>query len=158
MIWTLSKQELCEIVKKSNSIAQVLKILNLGKTGAGHSVLKKRMIFDEIDFSHMKMGISSNKGRKFQRGMSKEEAISELFVENCGWDAASLRKYVRKFNLLPYECVNCLNKGDWKGKELQLQLDHVNGNNKDNRMGNVRYLCPNCHSQTKNFSGRNKKT
>jgi len=46
-----------------------------------------------------------------------------------------------------YECSECGIK-EWNGKSISLQLDHINGNNKDNRLENVRWLCPNCHSQT----------
>ena len=43
----------------------------------------------------------------------------------------------------------------WNGKPLTLQLHHINGNNRDNRLENLTFLCPNCHSQTDNFSGKN---
>lgn len=59
--------------------------------------------------------------------------------------------------LLKEECVLCGQNNIWNGKKLVLQLDHKNGNNKDNRIENLRILCPNCHTQTETYC-RNKKT
>ncbi len=53
-----------------------------------------------------------------------------------------------------YKCFLC-NIFSWRNKKLTLELDHINGSRNDNRKENLRFLCPNCHSQTKNFRGRN---
>ena len=45
---------------------------------------------------------------------------------------------------------------DWLGEPLAMALHHVNGNGNDNRLENLQLLCPNCHAQTENFSGRNR--
>jgi len=56
--------------------------------------------------------------------------------------------------VLPFRCAECDNVGEWRGRPLTLQLDHVNGIYNDNRLENLRWLCPNCHSQTETFAGR----
>jgi protein-arginine kinase activator protein McsA len=48
-------------------------------------------------------------------------------------------------------------KPEWNGQPLRLQIDHINGNPVDNRQENLRFLCPNCHSQTINFGTKNVK-
>jgi 5-methylcytosine-specific restriction endonuclease McrA len=70
---------------------------------------------------------------------------------------ASLKLRVMADNLIPYKCAICGNEGLHLDKPLSLQLDHINGNSKDNRLDNLRFLCPNCHSQTDTFCGKKNK-
>lgn len=58
------------------------------------------------------------------------------------------------FYHIPYECAICHLKSIWCGKQLVLQVDHINGDHSDCRIENLRFLCPNCHSQTATWSGR----
>lgn len=69
----------------------------------------------------------------------------------------SLKKIIFKHNLIEYSCQNCKNVGIWNNKKLNLQLEHLNGINNDNRLENLAYLCPNCHSQTTTYAGKNRK-
>jgi 5-methylcytosine-specific restriction endonuclease McrA len=62
---------------------------------------------------------------------------------------------ILKENLLPYVCAVC-NVSEWNGKPISLHLDHINGKNGDHRIENLRFLCPNCHSQTDTYTGKNK--
>jgi hypothetical protein len=60
--------------------------------------------------------------------------------------------------LIPYKCRDCNNEGNWNNKKLSLHLEHINGNWDDNRLENLCFLCPNCHSQTPTYCGnKNKK-
>ncbi len=63
----------------------------------------------------------------------------------------NLKKRILDEGLLKEECVLCGQNNLWNGMKLVLQLDHINGNNKDNRIENLRILCPNCHTQTETF-------
>ena len=69
---------------------------------------------------------------------------------------SSVRKRIIKENLIDYKCGVC--KIDtWDNKKLALHLDHINGKNGDHRLENLRWLCPNCHSQTNTYAGKNKR-
>lgn len=65
-----------------------------------------------------------------------------------------LRKQLTEFHQLPYQCAICGMEPEWNGQELVLQIDHINGDHKDNRVENLRFVCPNCHSQTATFAGK----
>jgi hypothetical protein len=57
--------------------------------------------------------------------------------------------------VMPYLCGICCQPPEWNGEKLVLPIDHINGDPTDNRPENLRFLCPNCHSQTETFAGRN---
>lgn len=69
----------------------------------------------------------------------------------------TLKKFLRQNKLLEYKCAHCFTLDTWNGKPLTLEIDHVNGNPCDNRIENLRFLCPNCHSQTPTSRGKKKK-
>lgn len=81
--------------------------------------------------------------------------INEIFKKNSRVDTGYAKDAVIKLSLMSWKCQICKVK-EWQGKMLMLELDHINGDNKDHRLENIRLLCPNCHSQTDNWRGRNK--
>ena len=81
----------------------------------------------------------------------------EVFKENSNYSNEMVKQRIVSQNLLEYKCVKC-GIDSWQGETIVLDLDHINGNNRDNRLTNLRFLCPNCHSQTDTYKGRNKNT
>jgi len=155
-IWTIDKAELEVIVAQSTTIAEILRKLEIYTVGSNRNSLMRRIIQDKISVDHIPTGIDSNKGRKF--GPSKQALSDDIvFVANSQTTRAVVRKKVIKRNLIPYECSECGQQNIWKGKSLSLVLDHINGIPNDHRLENLRFLCPNCNSQTDTFCGRNQK-
>lgn len=66
-----------------------------------------------------------------------------------------LRKTILRAELLPYRCAKCDLGPEWRQQPLTLQLDHINGDCEDDRLANLRFLCPNCHTQTPTWGHRN---
>lgn len=137
--------ELKEIVENSASQREVLSKLGYGQSGASYKTLKDRCKKYNISLEHFQTD---------GRSMSTPITLKD-FCENSTRATKNIKNFILKNNLLLYKCQCCGNTGQWLDKELILQLDHINGNNTDNRLENLRFLCPNCHSQTDTW-GRNK--
>jgi 5-methylcytosine-specific restriction endonuclease McrA len=88
------------------------------------------------------------------RGIKKDIKLRIHRIEEYA-TRASVRKRIIQENLIPYKCDEC-KISEWNGQKLSLHLDHINGINGDNRIENLRFLCPNCHSLTSTYAGRNK--
>lgn len=81
-------------------------------------------------------------------------AIEEGFVENSIMCNSFIKKYLISHFKVEERCESC-GITEWNTSKISFELDHINGASTDNRFENLRLLCPNCHSQTKNFRGRN---
>ena len=152
-IYELSTSEFESLIKSSHNINEVLFKLNLTTVGNSwaYSLVKKRM---------SELGLSGENfiGRSavIQQSKSQAKTNEEMFVENSSYPRCALRRRILRDRLIDYKCANP-NCGisQWNGKDLSLELDHINGINNDNRLQNLRFLCPNCHSQTSTYGSKN---
>ena len=87
---------------------------------------------------------------------SRRLTNEEVFVENSTYARHHIKSRVIEEKLIEYICEECRGDGHWNGKDIVLQLDHRNGVNDDNRLCNLRFLCPNCHSQTQTYAAKNR--
>jgi Zn finger protein HypA/HybF involved in hydrogenase expression len=148
----MTEEKLKEAVKKSISIAGALKFMEMSVTTGNYKSFHKKVKLYNIDINHF-LGQSHLRGASHQT--KKSIPLADILVEDSMFsNTASLKIKLLKTNLLKYECYNC-GISSWKDKDLILQLDHINGIWNDNRLENLRLLCPNCHSQTETFAGRN---
>jgi Zn finger protein HypA/HybF involved in hydrogenase expression len=149
---TYTDEQFINVVKKTYSIAQLLKELGLSFSGGNYIEAKKRLLKLNIDSSHFK-------GQKWAEGShhkrNKKFPLEEVMIENSTYQRGTLKKRLLKKGILKNECSNCGQKGIWDNKELIMVLDHINGIKNDHRLENLRMLCPNCNSQQKTFCGRN---
>ena len=147
--------ELIEAVKVSQSYANVLRLLGLKQSGGGQGFIKAQIKRLKCDTSHFT-------GMLWSKGKTKldDERIGnsdDIFVANSNSSKSYVRNLVIKKKLIAYKCQLCSNDGQWNEKTLKLQLDHINGDPRDQRIENLRFLCPNCHSQTDTYCSGNKK-
>ncbi len=149
-----TKERLEAAVKQSVSIAGVLQLFGKKLTGGNYSHIKQRIKFFEIDASHF-TGQSTNSGVA-HKGGHKKLTHNELLVENDKHYRINVKKIKRALieSGRKYECECCQNNGSWLGKELTLQIDHKDGNWQNNKGENLRFLCPNCHTQTETHGSK----
>lgn len=79
----------------------------------------------------------------------------QVFVENSTYARHNIKRRIIQKKLLSYMCSECGLGDSWNGKSISLQLDHINGVNNDHRISNLRFLCPNCHTQQDTYAAKN---
>jgi len=150
--WT--EEELKVAVKKSTSIRQVLMKIGLKLAGGNYAQIKKYIKIYKIDNKHF-TGIGWSKGLK---GIGTPRIdLKNILVKNSTFQSYKLRNRLFKEGLKQRHCEECgWNKKAPDGR-MPLELDHINGDSTDNRLENLRILCPNCHSLKPTHRGRNRK-
>jgi hypothetical protein len=150
--WT--ENELKKAVQLSTSVRQVLKRLRLKEAGGNYSQVKKFLELYKINTKHF-TGKGWNKG---MQGIGKpRRKLEEILRKNTDFQSFKLKKRLFFAELKPKYCEECgWHKMSDDGR-LPLELDHINGDSKDNRLENLRVLCPNCHSLKPTHRGRNRK-
>lgn len=146
-----SDESIREAVGKSLNYYEVFRRLRMSGTGSGYATLKKRIVYLRLDVSHF-----DPIAAKREAGGRNRYSDEDVYRIDSPVSPSSLKKHVLKSAMIPYQCVCCENNGFHNGKSLVLQLDHKNGVRNDNRLENLRFLCPNCHSQTDTFCRSNR--
>ena len=144
----MEKELLQKLVEESGTIKEILEKLNLKITKDNYKKLYKKLDEYNIDYSEILNNHS--------KGCIIKYKIEDILVENSSYTANSkLKDRLIKEGFKQNICEICGQKPFHNGKELVLQLHHINGNHQDNRLENLQILCPNCHSQTDNYARRN---
>lgn len=146
------KENLETLVKGSSSNADVIRKLGLKLTGGNYRHVMSYIQLYGIDTSHFTGG-AWNKGERY-RPICPAQPLEEILVEKSTYKSSTkLKEKLQAAELLPRFCQIC-KLSTWQDRPLGLHLDHINGNHIDNRIENLRILCPNCHSQTTTFSNK----
>lgn len=144
--------EFAEAVKKARSWSQVLTFIGLKAGGGSYDHIKKLANKLDLDTNHF-LGQGWNVGLKFVP--SPPRSLEEILTVNSTYGSNKLRLRLIREGIKKHKCEICKRK-TWCKKKIPLQLDHINGIRTDNRLENLRIICPNCHSQTPTWCGKNK--
>ena len=150
-----TKEILEKAVKESFSILGVLRKIGSIHSGGMHNHITKRIKFFEIDTSHF-TGQGSTKGKPSPRRLKPSEILIEDNTSIGRKSRRKLHRALQEIGIL-YICNICGQKPIHNEKTLILQIDHIDGNWRNNKQENLRYVCPNCHTQTETFGFSKKK-
>lgn len=151
--------EFQELLNTSNSYKDILQKLNYQtNNGNNFNTIKRRIRLENFDTTLL--DINRKELQNIQTTLlrtNNEKRIEDIFIENSSSTPSVVRKKLLKYKLLEYKCAICANYGEHLNNPLTLQMDHINGINNDHRIENLRWLCPNCHSQTDTYSNKKRK-
>lgn len=136
----------------NRSIKAVLRQLGVSAvSGSNYDVIYRIVQQNNLDTSHWlgkRIGIlATNVSRKTNE---------QFFVANSGSHSHSVRLRLFSTALKKRLCESC-GGVEWLGKPIPLEVDHINGDRRDNQLENLRILCPNCHAQTPTYKTKNRK-
>ena len=150
--WT--EDSLRSAVQKATSTRQVLNFLGLREAGGNYAQVKKYLSEYKLDTGHF-TGQAWNKGK---RGIGKPRLpLEKILVVDSTYQSFKLKKRLMAAGLKQPRCEECGWAKFSEDGRLPLELDHINGNSGDNRLENLRILCPNCHCVKLTHRGLNRK-
>lgn len=138
-----------DVIESSSTRAEVARKVGRSPGSGFNERLKNYCLEHNISTEHFTT-------KENNLGGKEKYTLDEILIENSPVTRRTLKDYLAKYDVLEYKCAVCGNKGEWNGVSLTLQIDHINGIRNDNRKENLRWLCPNCHSQTDTYTGKNK--
>lgn len=143
-----------DAVGENFSVAGVLRALGLRPAGANYKMVHRRVRQLSLSTAHW-TGSAHLRGRSHD--WAKKLPLSDVLRSPTCYrgGTAALKERLFREGILARRCARCGIEA-WCDAPLALHLDHINGDSEDNRIENLRVLCPNCHSQTPTYCGRNK--
>lgn len=145
---TFTDQEFIEAVRSSTAIRQVLTKLKLRETGGNYDSCKKHLKRLAVNTDHFRP--SWNKGVK----IGPQRPLSDYLCYGSPIQSTKLKQRLIEAGIFKYECSSCL-LTTWLERPMPLELDHIDGDHKNNALQNLRLLCPNCHVFTPTYKAKN---
>ena len=156
----IDKDLIIKTCKESKTFQEACDILNCGYRYLKQAALELGcydiLKGNSLKFSHKQFKsqnpwiIKTNNGIK----IDSKKWCEEVFKGNIKPQSSDLRKHLFLSKYKEYKCENC-GISEWNNKPISLQVHHIDGNSKNNKINNLRILCPNCHSQTDNYGSKN---
>jgi hypothetical protein len=147
-----TKELLEPIVKESISYRSVVIKLGAKPHGGLIDYVKKKILSFEIDTTHF-LGQRYYLGKKGLHNIRKIH--SEILIKGVKTKGVLLRRALNEIGIV--EMCSICGISSWNEKKINLDIDHIDSDNTNNLKENIRFVCPNCHSQTDNYKFYNRK-
>lgn len=134
------------LLATTTSASDALALLGRARVGSNYEWLRQQITDQNIDVAHW-----------VNKGSPVRHVVLADLKDDSRLTTANVKRYVIRQGLVDYSCAWCGLTDEWNGRPLILRLDHINGKRTDHRLSNLRFLCPNCDSQSDTYCGRNKK-
>ena len=148
-----TKEEFENAAKQASSIAAMCRILGIKPSGGNYKLIHNAIAKYGISTGHFK-GQGWNVNLKFKP--FEAIPIEDVLVVDSSYQSFKLKRRLLKEGIKENKCESC-GLEEWLGGPIPLELHHINGNNRDNRLQNLLLLCPNCHAMTDSYRGKNKR-
>lgn len=149
----VTKDELERIVKDSHNFSDLCRKLGVKPKGGNYYTIKRLIAKFNLDISHFSKK-PWNEGIKYRTNTNGIRSMDEVLQEGTSISSYALKKRLFNNGYKEKRC-ECCGNDTWLDKPIKLELHHINGNHFDNRLENLQILCPNCHSFTDTFRGKN---
>lgn len=150
MRWT--KEVLQEAVASSTTMCEVLRRLGLEVVGGQHTHISRRVKALGIDTSHF---AAPSRNGEVRRRSPEELLVEQSQTLTRRMPGERLKRAMIAMGASEH-CARCGTGPTWRDRPLPLEVDHIDGNWRNNQPQNLRLLCPNCHSTTDTYRGRGK--
>jgi len=135
------------IVRESKNYTEILIKLNLGVKGNSRPTIKKYIKLYNIDISHFESDEERYARTNSKLNNSRKFPTAKILVSGSTYtNLGNIKNRLYEEELKERVCEKCGQDENWHGEHMSLILDHINGNNSDHRIENLRILCPNCNA------------
>lgn len=147
MAWkrTFSREAFVAAWESSSSVNEVMRTLGMNISGGSHRSICR--LAEELGLAPI----------VWRNQSAAQQSLEGLLVENSPTSTSGIHRRLRDAGVLDARCAIC-GLTEWRGQPIPLELDHINGDNRDHRLFNLRLLCRNCHGQTPTFGSKNRRT
>ncbi len=147
------EESLRKVISSSLSVREALIKMGLRGAGGNYRYFEKYVEMYHIDIKHF-----LGKGWGKNKSVPREPVLSleEILVKNSNFSIVQMKKRLFRAGLKQPKCEECGWAKQSEDGRIPIEIDHINGDHSDNRLKNLRILCPNCHSLKLTHRGRNK--
>lgn len=150
---SFTEQQLREAVAAAETVTETIRLLGLRPAGGNYATIKRYLARWDISTAHF------DPAARRAKALAREpKPLEEVMTVNSHYKRSLLKPRLSAAGLKRPFCEMCGQGEEWRGRRMTLILDHINGETTDNRLENLRILCPNCNATLDTHCGKNKRS